>query len=57
MEPTEFASRIIDFIKKNNIDYKNTAMLNIIVSYFKAQNDAIEIAAKQVQSELELELN
>lgn len=57
MVPAEFALKIVDFIKENNIDWKTTPTDQIVAGYFKAQNDAIELAAKQVQAELELELD
>lgn len=56
MVPTEFALKIKAFIEHNNIDWQNTSTSDILTGYFKAQNDAIELAAQQVLTTLESEL-
>jgi Flp pilus assembly protein CpaB len=56
MVSTEFALKIKAFIEHNNIDWENTPTTEIVAGYFKAQNDAIELAAQQVLTTLEPEL-
>jgi hypothetical protein len=52
----ELLTGVKAFIETNGIDWRNTPTRVIVAGYFAAQNDAIELAAKQIQEQLEREL-